>query len=116
MFHLFTEKVLAQLNLALVNKSDASYSDLALRALFRLNNHNYVVNALCRSSLMELLLLAEPSAEQTYHDLLFKDKNNYVTTTFAKARSYLADEPGSCFHALKKSIKKKLREVIKIRF
>lgn len=102
LFHPFTEKVLAQLNLALVNKSDASYSDLALRALFRLNNHNYVVNALCRSSLMELLLLAEPSAEQTYHDLLFKDKNNYVTTTFAKARSYLADEPGSCFLIKKK--------------
>lgn len=98
----FTEKVLAQLNLALVNKSDASYSDLALRALFRLNNHNYVVNALCRSSLMELLLLAEPSAEQTYHDLLFKDKNNYVTTTFAKARLYLADEPGSCFRYVKR--------------
>lgn len=77
-----------------MSKSDASYSDLALRALFRLNNHNYVVNALCRSSLMELLLLAEPSAEQTYHDLLLKDKNNYVSTTFSKARSYLADEPG----------------------
>lgn len=85
------------MNLALVSKSDASYSDLALRALFRLNNHNYVVNALRRSSLMELLLLAEPSAEQTYHDLLFKDRNNYVTTTFAKARSYLeqpTDETG----------------------
>lgn len=93
------EKVLAQLNLALVSKSDASYSDLALRALFRLNNHNYVVNALRRSSLIELLLLAEPSAEQTYHDLLIKDRNNYVNTTFAKARSYLeqsADEPGLC--------------------
>ena len=89
------EKVLAQLNLALVSKSDASYSDLALRALFRLNNHNYVVNALRRSSLMELLLLAEPSAEQTYYDLLLKDKNNYVTTAFTKARSYLADEPGT---------------------
>ncbi|XP_011688419.1 PREDICTED: exocyst complex component 7 [Wasmannia auropunctata] len=89
----YIKKVLAQLNLALVSKSDASYSDLALRALFRLNNHNYVVNALCRSSLMELLLLAEPSAEQTYHDLLLKDKINYVTTTFTKARSYLADEP-----------------------
>jgi exocyst complex protein 7 len=38
---------------------------------------------------MELLLLAEPTAEQTYRDLLLKDRNNYVTTTFAKARSYL---------------------------
>ncbi|KAM0725364.1 Exocyst complex component 7 [Formica fusca] len=112
----YIKKVLAQLNLALVNKSDASYSDLALRALFRLNNHNYVVNALCRSSLMELLLLAEPSAEQTYHDLLFKDKNNYVTTTFAKARSYLADEPDLAAKTLKEKFlgfTRELEEVAK---
>ncbi|XP_015588992.1 exocyst complex component 7 [Cephus cinctus] len=92
----YIKKVLAQLNLALVNRSDASYSDMALRALFRLNNHNYVVNALRRSSLMELLLLTEPNAEQTYRDLLLQDKTNYVSATFAKARSYLeqsADEP-----------------------
>ncbi|KAL6426331.1 hypothetical protein ACFW04_009094 [Cataglyphis niger] len=112
----YIKKVLAQLNLALINKSDASYSDLALRALFRLNNHNYVVNALCRSSLMELLLLAEPSAEQTYHDLLFKDKNNYVTTTFAKARSYLVDEPDLAAKTLKEKFlgfTRELEEVAK---
>lgn len=88
---------MAQLNLALVSKSDASYSDPALRALFRLNNHNYVVDKLRNSSLMELLLLAESTAGQTYNDLLVKDKTNYVTATFAKARSYLdhsSDEPG----------------------
>lgn len=91
------------MNLALVSKSDTCYSDVALRALFRLNNHNHVVNALRRSSLMELLLLAEPSAEQTYHDLLHRDKANYVTTTFAKARTYLEqpiDEPGLCSQTL----------------
>lgn len=92
----YIKKVLAQLNLALVSKSDASYSDPSLRALFRLNNHNYVVNALRRSSLMELLLLAEPTIEQTYIDLLVRDKVNYVSTTFVKARVYLehsSDEP-----------------------
>lgn len=85
------------MNLALVSKSDASYSDPSLRALFRLNNHNYVVNALRRSSLMELLLLAEPTIEQTYVDLLLKDKSNYVSTTLVKARGFLehsSDEPG----------------------
>ena len=93
--------MLAQLNLALVSKSDASYSDPALRALFRLNNHNYVVNALRRSSLMELLLLAEPTADQTYQDLLAKDKTNYVASTFAKARHPLdhpLDEPGIYYY------------------
>lgn len=92
----FTEKVLAQLNLALVNRSDTSYSDAALRMLFRLNNHNYVISALRRSSLMELLLLAEPSAEKTYQDLLARDKVNYVKATFAKSMVYLdsSDELG----------------------
>ncbi|XP_011496854.1 PREDICTED: exocyst complex component 7 [Ceratosolen solmsi marchali] len=94
---LYTKRVLALLNLALVSKSDTSYSDPALRALFRLNNHNYVINALRRSSLMELLLLAEPTAEQTYQDLLARDRANYVTSTFAKTRSHIEnhnDEPG----------------------
>lgn len=107
-FHL--EKVLAQLNLALVSKSDASYSDLALRALFRLNNHNYVVDKLRNSTLMELLLLAESTAGQTYHDLLVKDKLNYVAATFAKARAYLehsADEPGIFVVLFVKYLKKK---------
>jgi hypothetical protein len=98
--NIITERVLALLNLALVSKSDTSYSDQALRALFRLNNHNYVINALRRSSLMELLLLAEPTAEQTYQDLLARDRTNYVTSTFAKARSHIEnhnDEPGLLF-------------------
>lgn len=85
------------MNLALVSRSDTSYSDPALRALFRLNNHNYVINALRRSSLMELLLLAEPTAEQTYQELLSRDRTTYVATTFAKARGHienLNDEPG----------------------
>ncbi|XP_043263391.1 exocyst complex component 7 isoform X2 [Colletes gigas] len=100
----YIKKVLAQLNLALLSKSDTCYSDVALRTLFRLNNHNHVVNALRRSSLMELLLLAEPSAEQTYNDLLLRDKTNYVFTTFAKARTYLEqpfDEPGPGAKSLK---------------
>lgn len=81
------------MNLALVSKSDASYSDPALRALFRLNNHNYVVDKLRNSSLMELLLLAESTAAQTYQDFLVKDKANYVAATFAKAKAYLDQPP-----------------------
>lgn len=113
----YLEKVLAQLNLVLVSKSDTSYSDIALRALFRLNNHNHVINALRRSSLMELLLLSEPTAEQTYYDLLLRDKTNYVSTTFAKARTYLEqpfDEPGLYFNNLFFNIKQKKSIYFKI--
>lgn len=51
---------------------------------------------------MELLLLAEPIAEQTYRDLLARDRGNYVTTTFAKARGYIEnhnDDPGKFFRS-----------------
>lgn len=85
------------MNLALVSKSDTLYSDPALRALFRMNNNSYVIKALRRSQLMELLLLAESTAEKTYQDILLKDKNNYVSATFSKAKAYIEqsnDEPG----------------------
>ena len=49
-----TEKVLVQLNLTLVTKSDA-YSDASLRSLFRLNNSHYLLGALQRSGLLQLL-------------------------------------------------------------
>ncbi|XP_063971886.1 exocyst complex component 7 [Diachasmimorpha longicaudata] len=100
----YIKKVLAQLNLALVSKSDTSYSDPALRALFKLNNHNYVVEKLRNSTLLELLLLAESTAAQTYQDLLVKDKTNYVSATFGKAKTYLehsADEPELAVKSLK---------------
>ncbi len=50
----FEEKVLVQLNLTLVTKSDA-YSDSSLRYIFRLNNSHYLLGALKRSGLLELL-------------------------------------------------------------
>ncbi|XP_053981146.1 exocyst complex component 7 [Hylaeus anthracinus] len=114
----YIKKVLAQLNLALLSRSDTCYSDAALRTLFRLNNHNHVVNALRRSSLMELLLLAEPTAEQTYHDLLLRDKTSYVFNTFAKARTYLEpfDESGPVAKTLKErflGFTKELEDVAK---
>ena len=46
---------------------------------------------------MELLSLAEPKAEQTYLELLARDRYNYVNTTFVKARGHIEnhnDEPG----------------------
>lgn len=50
----FLEKVLVQLNLTLVTKSDA-YSDSSLRYIFRLNNSHYLLSALQRSGLLDLL-------------------------------------------------------------
>lgn len=46
--------MLVQLNLTLVTKSDA-YSDSSLRYIFRLNNSHYLLSALQRSGLLDLL-------------------------------------------------------------
>ena len=48
------EKVLVQLNLTLVSKSDA-YADASLRSIFRLNNSHYLLGALQRTGLLQLL-------------------------------------------------------------
>lgn len=76
MLGLISEKVLVQLNQTLISKSE-QYGDVALKALFRLNNNNYVLKSLQRSSLLELYLIAEPKCEQYYHDSIQEHKKAY---------------------------------------
>lgn len=71
-----TEKVLVQLNLTLVGKSDL-YSDIYLRAVFRLNNNHYVLKALQRAGLLDLVQLSEPDCEDSYHDMIREHKRSY---------------------------------------
>lgn len=71
-----TEKVLVQLNLTLVGKSDL-YSDIYLRAVFRLNNNHYVLKALQRAGLLDLVQLSEPDCEESYHDMIREHKRMY---------------------------------------
>jgi hypothetical protein len=71
-----TEKVLVQLNLTLVGKSDL-YSDIYLRAVFRLNNNHYVLKALQRAGLLDLVQLSEPDCEESYHDMIREQKRIY---------------------------------------
>lgn len=71
-----SEKVLVQLNHTLISKSEL-YSDSALKALFRLNNNNYVLKSLQRSSLMELYLISEPNCEDYYYTSIQEHKKAY---------------------------------------
>jgi len=73
---LATEKVLVQLNLTLVGKSDL-YSDIYLRAVFRLNNNHYVLKALQRAGLLDLVRLSEPDCEESYHNMIREHKRAY---------------------------------------
>lgn len=72
----FAGKVLVQLNLTLVGKSDM-YSDIYLRAVFRLNNNHYVLKALQRAGLLDLVQLSEPDCEESYHDMIRDHKRTY---------------------------------------
>lgn len=72
----FTEKVLSQLNLMLVNRSD-SYSEPGVKYLFRLNNCHYVVKSLQRSSLLDIVSLTEPECENTYDEMIALHKKSY---------------------------------------
>lgn len=67
---------MTQLNHTLLSKSE-QYSDVALKAIFRLNNNNYVLKSLQRSKLLELYIIAEPRCEQIYYDFIQKDKKAY---------------------------------------
>lgn len=78
---LVLEKVLTQLNHTLLSKSE-QYNDVALKAIFRLNNNNYVLKSLQRSKLLELYTIAEPKCEQIYYDFIQKDKKAYFQRLF----------------------------------
>jgi exocyst complex protein 7 len=72
-------KVLVQLNLALVGKSELyGAGDTCLRAIFRLNNSHYVITALSRSGLLSIVSLAQPDCQQSYVDMIKEHKRSYT--------------------------------------
>ncbi|XP_050536119.1 exocyst complex component 7 isoform X2 [Daktulosphaira vitifoliae] len=73
---LYIKKVLSQLNLMLVNRSD-SYSEPGVKYLFRLNNSHYVIKALQRSALLDIVSLTEPECENTYLEMIASHKKSY---------------------------------------
>ncbi|XP_066246690.1 exocyst complex component 7 isoform X2 [Euwallacea similis] len=108
---LYIKKVLVQLNHTLISKSE-QYSDVALKALFRLNNNNYVLKSLQRSNLLELYLIAEPNCEQYYFASIQEHKKAY-SQCWNKLLNYIeCDEP--FVHGDK--LKDKERAVIKDKF
>lgn len=68
--------MVSQLNCALVSKSEA-YTEPGVKALFRLNNSNYVLKTLQRSALLEYVALSEPDCEESYHQMIQTHKKAY---------------------------------------
>merc|ERR1719187_2466959 len=73
---LYIKKVLVQLNLTLVNKSDM-YTDPFLRAVFRLNNNVYIQRALARSGLLDVVSLSAPECRENYDEMIVEQKRLY---------------------------------------
>ena len=73
----FAEKILAELNLTIINKCE-QYNDPAIKYLFRLNNINYILISLQRSNILEVLALAEPDCERSYLDIIRELKASYL--------------------------------------
>lgn len=110
---LYVKKVLVQLNHTLISKSE-QYSDSALKALFRLNNNNYVLKSLQRCSLLELYLISEPKCEEYYYNSIQENKKAY-SQSWNKLLNYIAgDDPALNFHSDK--LKDKERAVLKEKF
>merc|ERR1719187_3135406 len=73
---LYIKKVLVQLNLTLVNKSD-TYTDQFLKAVFRLNNNVYIERSLARSGLLDVVSLSAPECQQNYDEMIVEQKRLY---------------------------------------
>ncbi|KAL0278361.1 UNVERIFIED_CONTAM: hypothetical protein PYX00_000199 [Menopon gallinae] len=84
---IYIKKVLAQLNATLMNKSDV-YSDVHLRAIFRLNNIHHMLKSLQRSELLDLVKLSEPNCEANYYEMIEEYKKKYMDS-WARVLSYI---------------------------
>ncbi|XP_034242549.1 exocyst complex component 7 isoform X1 [Thrips palmi] len=85
---IYVKKVVSQLNTTLLSKSDL-YGDVAVRSVFRLNNNHYVLKALQRSGLSELVQLTEVDCQQLYHDMIQQHKKDY-TQSWSRVLNYIS--------------------------
>lgn len=83
----YIKKVLVQLNITLVNKSD-TYADQFLKVVFRLNNNQHILRSLQRSGLMEVVNLAQPDCEVSYNDMIMEQKRLY-SESWSRVLNYI---------------------------
>lgn len=70
---IYIKKILSQLNLTLINKSEL-YSDHGVKCLFRVNNCNYILKALQRCTGLVNIVT---SCENTYYEMINTHRTNY---------------------------------------
>lgn len=85
----YITKVLSSLGLNLNNKAEA-YNDSAIKAVFLLNNFNYILRSLRRTNLVSIVQLRMPEIEDRYGELLQQQKSSYAQS-WSRVLHYISE-------------------------
>ncbi|XP_059527290.1 exocyst complex component 7 isoform X8 [Myotis daubentonii] len=106
-------KVLGNLQLNLLSKSKV-YEDPALSAIFLHNNYNYILKALEKSELIQLVAVTQKTAERSYREHIEQQIQTYQRS-WLKVTDYITEKNLPVFQPGVK-LRDKERQVIKERF
>ncbi|XP_039715454.1 exocyst complex component 7 isoform X3 [Pteropus medius] len=106
-------KVLGNLQLNLLSKSKV-YEDPALSAIFLHNNYNYILKALEKSELIQLVAVTQKTAERSYREHIEQQIQTYQRS-WLKVTDYIAEKNLPMFQPGVK-LRDKERQMIKERF
>ncbi|XP_006199475.1 exocyst complex component 7 isoform X8 [Vicugna pacos] len=106
-------KVLGNLQLNLLSKSKV-YEDPALSAIFLHNNYNYILKALEKSELIQLVAVTQKTAERSYREHIEQQIQTYQRS-WLKVTDYIAEKNLPVFQPGVK-LRDKERQMIKERF
>ncbi|XP_068386291.1 exocyst complex component 7 isoform X1 [Eschrichtius robustus] len=106
-------KVLGNLQLNLLSKSKV-YEDPALSAIFLQNNYNYILKALEKSELIQLVAVTQKTAERSYREHIEQQIQTYQRS-WLKVTDYIAEKNLPVFQPGVK-LRDKERQMIKERF
>ncbi|XP_049626528.1 exocyst complex component 7 isoform X4 [Suncus etruscus] len=106
-------KVLGNLQLNLLSKSKV-YEDPALSAIFLHNNYNYILKALEKSELIQLVAVTQKTAERYYREHIEQQIQTYQRS-WLKVTDYITEKSLPVFQPGVK-LRDKERQMIKERF
>lgn len=106
-------KVLGNLQLNLLSKSKV-YEDPALSAIFLHNNYNYILKALEKSELIQLVAVTQKTAERSYREHIEQQIQTYQRS-WLKVTDYITEKSLPVFQPGVK-LRDKERQMIKERF
>lgn len=106
-------KVLGNLQLNLLSKSKV-YEDPALSAIFLHNNYNYILKALEKSELIQLVAVTQKTAERSYREHIEQQIQTYQRS-WLKVTDYITEKSLPVFQPGVK-LREKERQMIKERF